>query len=467
MAFTELPANTREDTRRCAEQLLMPMLAGAEWSNGLRRSPEELASGLATLASPEKIRQLIGLVALEGHGSPWLPIPYRITPVVSGIHVALAVVANLIGEARGVGLQPSVLNTDHATTSVAGHFAATQNGMSYGDVFKRDIELLKKEALEKPAPGQPGQLSSPSVLWYLWSQTLMCKDGRAIFMYQKFDDPASLLRVVGFKEDEIPSLMALCDPARSTREDRERFRDTLASHVRENWNSYDLEAHIIKQKIGAVLVPRSRSEFLASPQGRQVGWRPPLEFTKFSSPSSTPWSPRPFSPLTDPSKGLLQGIRVVELTRALMGARMGTVLGYTGATVVKATSPYLQDFGILSIAHNLGKLSIFLDLKKEEDKERLRGFVREADVFIQNYAYGACERLGFGAKDVFEMVKDRGYGIVYVSCPNESRRALGWRINWTTGFALQVEGNAFGFGGPYATAPGFEHLAQAMSGLGS
>lgn len=55
--------------------------------------------------------------------------------------------------------------------------------------------------------------------------------------------------------------------------------------------------------------------------------------------------------------------------------------------------------------------------------------------FVPSYAVGAASRLGFGPEQVFDMVKDRERGIVY------------------------VEASAFGFSGPYADAPGFEHLA--------
>lgn len=95
----------------------------------------------------------------------------------------------------------------------------------------------------------------------------------------------------------------------------------------------------------------------------------------------------------------------------------------------------------MSAAHNAGKLSVFLDLSKEADKAQLRELVMDADCFISNYALGALDRLGFGFKQVCKMIEGRDRGIVF------------------------VEGNAFGHHGPRAHAPGFEHLAQALSGL--
>jgi hypothetical protein len=144
--------------------------------------------------------------------------------------------------------------------------------------------------------------------------------------------------MIGFPDLEIPRLLSLCDPKTTTAAQRTEFQTILINHIRQNWNAFDLEAHIHKTRIGAAMVPRSRKEFLQSEQGEAVGWRPPLEFTRFDSPT---WNPAPFPPLKDPKKGVLSGIKVVELTRALMGSRIGAVLGYLGATVVKATSPQM------------------------------------------------------------------------------------------------------------------------------
>ncbi|KAI9022441.1 CoA-transferase family III domain-containing protein, partial [Hyaloraphidium curvatum] len=434
------PENVREDSRRAAEAFLRPLVAGGAWLGKLRRDAAEPLLP-APLATEERINELLGLVTLEGTTRPWLPTPFRITPFISGIHMAIAVLANLIAERRGISPQPARLDTDHATTSLAGHFAVEQNGLTYGGVFEKDLAAAKAAAAEAAAKGQAptsdgGAEANPGVMYYLWNQTFTCRDGRAIFLYQKWDSPTLLLKTIGFPDSEIPGLLALCDPGRSTAEDRMTFYRRLGAHIRANWDSWDLERFMTDRKVAALMVPRSRKEFEESPHGQAVAWRPPLEFGRADGPP-----PVPFTPLREPERGILAGIRVVELTRALMGSRIGTVLGYLGATVVKATSPDLQDFGILSAAHNLGKLSIFLDLKKGEDKEKLRKLVRGADVFIQNYAVGACERLGFGSADVFKMVEGRGWGIVY------------------------VEGSAFGFSGPQATAPGFEHLAQAISGM--
>lgn len=171
------PENIRSDTRRAAESLLLPMLAGEDWLGTLKRDPAEtrLPANQA-IASRAKISHLLDLVKLEGTTRPWLPIPFKVTPLISGMHSALAVLANLVGEQRGLAPQSAVLDTDHATTSLAGHFAVEQNGLTYGKAYERDLAEMKKN---------PPKDVSPATMWYLWSQTYKCKDGRHIFLYQK------------------------------------------------------------------------------------------------------------------------------------------------------------------------------------------------------------------------------------------------------------------------------------------
>jgi len=84
---------------------------------------------------------------------------------------------------------------------------------------------------------------------------------------------------------------------------------------------------------------------------------------------------------------------------------------------------------------------VYLDLKGAEGKRVFRELVKEADVVVQNNAFGAMDRLGFGMEGLMDIVKDRKKGIVY------------------------VQGNCFGFSGPYATVAGYEHLAQYFSGI--
>ncbi|HEY1153468.1 MAG TPA: CaiB/BaiF CoA-transferase family protein [Pseudolabrys sp.] len=106
----------------------------------------------------------------------------------------------------------------------------------------------------------------------------------------------------------------------------------------------------------------------------------------------------------------LDGILVVSVEQAVAAPYLSGRLADAGARVIKVERPE-GDFarGYDSLVHgesayfvwlNRGKESVCLDLKKPDDVAVLDAMVARADVFIQNLAPGAVERLGFGADDL-------------------------------------------------------------------
>ena len=103
----------------------------------------------------------------------------------------------------------------------------------------------------------------------------------------------------------------------------------------------------------------------------------------------------------------LAGILVVALEQAVAAPYCSSRLADAGARVIKVERPD-GDFarGYDTAVHgesshfvwiNRGKESIALDLKREADLQLLRRLIARADVFIQNLAPGATERLGLGS----------------------------------------------------------------------
>ncbi len=103
----------------------------------------------------------------------------------------------------------------------------------------------------------------------------------------------------------------------------------------------------------------------------------------------------------------LAGVLVVALEQAVAAPYCSSRLADAGARVIKIERPE-GDFarGYDSAVHgessyfvwiNRGKESIALDLKQPRDLTLLRSIVARADVFIQNLAPGAAERLGLGS----------------------------------------------------------------------
>ena len=104
----------------------------------------------------------------------------------------------------------------------------------------------------------------------------------------------------------------------------------------------------------------------------------------------------------------LDGITVVSLEQAVAAPFAARQLGDLGARVIKVERPDGGDFAraydravdgesAYFVWLNRNKESLTLDLKQPEARELLAALLERADVFIQNLAPGAIDRLGFGA----------------------------------------------------------------------
>jgi itaconate CoA-transferase len=102
----------------------------------------------------------------------------------------------------------------------------------------------------------------------------------------------------------------------------------------------------------------------------------------------------------------LKGITVVSLEQAIAAPFATRQLADLGARVIKIERPEVGDFargydttvnGLSShfVWTNRSKESLTLDLKKPEGQQILHQLLAEADVFVQNLAPGAVDRLGF------------------------------------------------------------------------
>ncbi len=105
----------------------------------------------------------------------------------------------------------------------------------------------------------------------------------------------------------------------------------------------------------------------------------------------------------------LEGITVVSLEQAVAAPLATRHLADLGARVIKIERPESGDFarnyddkvnGLSShfVWCNRSKESMTLDLKREEAKQVLDALLLQADVFVQNLAPGAVERLGYGSE---------------------------------------------------------------------
>ena len=119
--------------------------------------------------------------------------------------------------------------------------------------------------------------------------------------------------------------------------------------------------------------------------------------------------------------GLLEGVRVLDLTHYIAGTYCTRLMAGLGADVVKVERPpagdplrrlgpfasrshVYRDYdangpvedGAWHLYLNAGKRSISLDLKSAEGREVALGLARKADILVENFAPGTLQRLGLG-----------------------------------------------------------------------
>lgn len=148
-------------------------------------------------------------------------------------------------------------------------------------------------------------------------------------------------------------------------------------------------------------------------------------------------------------RAILEGIRVIEMTEALAGPYCAMYLGDLGADVIKVervgvgdqsrrwAPPYVGDQSAYFLSTNRNKRSITLNIQTEEGLRILHQLLDTADVFITNLP---------------RMESLRKRGLDPESCLQRNPRLI------------HVSITGFGHTGPYAGRPGYDILAQAMSG---
>jgi crotonobetainyl-CoA:carnitine CoA-transferase CaiB-like acyl-CoA transferase len=144
---------------------------------------------------------------------------------------------------------------------------------------------------------------------------------------------------------------------------------------------------------------------------------------------------------------MLDGIRVLDLSRVIAGPYCAMLLGDLGADVVKVERPgrgddlrSLRGGNGMSAPYagcNRNKRGIAVDLQKPEGATLVFELARRADVVIENFLPGVAAKLGLG----YAQVRAENPRVVYASI------------------------TGFGQDGPYAKRPGYNTIAQGMSGL--
>ncbi|HTU37332.1 MAG TPA: CoA transferase, partial [Acidimicrobiales bacterium] len=253
-------------------------------------------------------------------------------------------------------------------------------------------------------PVAPWSLDRPLVRLY------PCRDGRWIHLHGQFPHLAErTCDVLGCPVDSTAEVV----------------RDHVA-----RWDGQDLEEALAAAGTCGALA-RSVEEWSAHPQARAVD---PLGRVGIEKIGDSPPEPPGSGARNDRP---LSGVRVLDLSRLLAGPTHGRTLAEYGAEVLLVNSAHLVNIPAFVMDTGHGKRSCCIELDDPDGIATLRRLASQADVFAQGYRGGSLARRGFGAEDLAAMRP----GIVVVTI------------------------NCYGDFGPWRDRPGWEQMAQTVSGL--
>ncbi len=149
--------------------------------------------------------------------------------------------------------------------------------------------------------------------------------------------------------------------------------------------------------------------------------------------------------------GPLAGLRVLDLTRVLVGPTCTQMLGDLGAEVIKIERPEAGDDtrgfappfvpntkeSAYFVGVNRNKKSVTLDIAKPEGQAIIHKLLEHCDILVENFKVGALAKYGLG----YEQLAKTHPRLIYCSI------------------------TGFGQTGPYAPRPGYDALIQAMGGV--
>lgn len=108
--------------------------------------------------------------------------------------------------------------------------------------------------------------------------------------------------------------------------------------------------------------------------------------------------------------GLLEGMRIIDLSQVLAGPYAGQVLAEMGADVIKVEppggemargiGPHVEGRSLYFSSLNTNKRGVVLDLKTGPGRRGLDALMATADMIIENYRPAAAEKLGLAPQDL-------------------------------------------------------------------
>ena len=147
---------------------------------------------------------------------------------------------------------------------------------------------------------------------------------------------------------------------------------------------------------------------------------------------------------------LLEGVRVLDLSRVLAGPYCTMMLGDLGADILKIEAPGLGDDtrqwgppfspggeSAYFLCVNRNKRSLTLNLKTDQGLKILKELIRQSDILVENFKVDTLDKWGLD----YAALQQLKPGLIYCTI------------------------TGYGYTGPYRHLPGYDFIIQAQGGL--
>jgi formyl-CoA transferase len=149
-------------------------------------------------------------------------------------------------------------------------------------------------------------------------------------------------------------------------------------------------------------------------------------------------------------KSLLEGVRVLDLSRVLAGPYCTMMLADLGADIIKIEAPGLGDDtrhwgppfteggeSAYFLCVNRNKRSMTLNLKSDRGIQILKELIQQSDVLVENFRVDTMDKWGLS----YETLQLLHPGLIYCTI------------------------TGYGYTGPYQHLPGYDFIIQAQGGV--
>lgn len=185
---------------------------------------------------------------------------------------------------------------------------------------------------------------------------------------------------------------------------------------------------------GLAIAVRSPDQWAASEPGQALMDQPWVSVQ--TGPSTRPARAVAAS-LLGGNGGILEGLRVLDLTRVIAGPAASRILGALGADVLRMDPPAIPEHPEQHVDTGFSKRSAVADLNNPQALQRLRSLLPAADIVLTAYRSGSLARYGLNTASL----RTDYLGLAVVSL------------------------NAWGNRGPWAQRRGFDSIVQAATGI--